>query len=44
MNRKMTRRKFVKLAGAAVAMAALPGCATFADEAVEKDKGVERQP
>lgn len=43
MNRKMTRRKFVKLAGAAVAMAALPGCATFAADAVEKDKGAKEQ-
>ncbi len=43
MNRKMTRRKFVKLAGAAVAMAALPGCATFAADVVEKDKGAKEQ-
>jgi len=37
MKKKMTRRNFVKLAGMAVAIAALPGCATFAAD--EKGAG-----
>ncbi|SHK79324.1 hypothetical protein SAMN05216582_1182 [Selenomonas ruminantium] len=37
MKEKMTRRNFVKLAGMAVAIAALPGCATFAAD--EKGAG-----
>ena len=41
MKRNMTRRNFVKLAGMAVAMAALPGCATFASDAAKKGTGAK---
>ena len=36
MKKNMTRRNFVKLAGMAVAMTALPGCAIFAADTPEK--------
>ena len=43
MKQEMTRRKFVKLAGAAVALAALPGCATFAADNGEKNQAAKPQ-
>ena len=36
MKKNITRRNFVKLAGMAVAMTALPGCAIFAADTPEK--------
>ncbi len=42
MKKEMTRRKFVKLAGAAVALAALPGCATFAADNGEKNQAAAK--
>ena len=38
MKGKLTRRNFVKLAGMAVAMTALPGCAIFAADTTEKSR------
>ena len=43
MKKNMTRRNFVKLAGMAVAMTALPGCATFAADTVEKKTGAKEK-
>ena len=38
MEKRMTRRNFVKLAGAALAVAALPGCSLAADKLTEEKK------
>ena len=43
MKGKLTRRNFVKLAGMAVAMTALPGCAIFAADTTEKKPGAKEK-
>ena len=43
MKKNMTRRNFVKLAGMAVAMTALPGCAGLAADTPEEKPGTKEK-